>query len=228
MAKTIAGAKKRRDRRRILKVAMTGRTEVGHSRPGYVREVTLTYRWVRVPEWLETTTRVYGARHAWPFFRSRLENRVREALMALYLSASNVPLAVEVVHVGSMAETPCDPAEILRSALQLGARGVIVAHNHPSGSPRPSYMDEHSFDRLKEAGELLGIQILDSLIVVPGTYYSIVDGRNLAKVQENHKEMVARRAARAQARAARAARRDAAPAPAPDAQPAIAPTAQGA
>ena len=74
----------------------------------------------------------------------------------------------------------------------------------------------------------MGVEILDSLIIVPGTFYSIVDGRNLAMAQKNHKEMLARRAARAQARGARAARREASPAPAPDPAPAVAPAAQGA
>ena len=210
-----AGAEQARKRRpRITRIVMTPSSsgakdnieEAGNghrARQGYFREVTLVYRWAKVPEWLETSRPVYGSRDAWPFFR-RLENKVREHFMALYLSGSNAPIAVETVHVGGLTGVYSDAGEILRSALHLGAAAVIVAHNHPSTSPRPSFEDEQVFEQLQRAAALVGVKVLDSLIIVPGTYYSLADAKGLKFSLECYRENTARRASRAQAKAARA------------------------
>lgn len=156
-------------------------------RPGYIREVSLVYKWARVPEWLDTTQAVTSSRKAWPYFRP-LEQRVRETLMVLYLNQCRLPLAREVVSVGALTYALASAGEILRSALHVGAAGVIVAHNHPSGSSTPSPDDEIFFDRLKEAGDLVGVSVPDSLIIVPGSYFSLADSRSLKQAMAFYRE----------------------------------------
>lgn len=145
-------------------------------RPGYVRDVQLVYRWTKVPQWMDTMKPISCSRDAWPYFRP-LERRVREAVIALYVNGAHIPIAREVVHVGTMKECYMDAGEICRTALHLGARGVIVAHNHPSGCLHQSPQDEVEFDRLKNAAHPVGVNILDSLIIVPGRYLSLADDR---------------------------------------------------
>ena len=168
---------------RLRRIGTNRRSERGKSKNrAYVREVTLVYRLARVPDWVDGTKPVTASRDAWPYFR-RLEKKVREHLMALYPDGANMPMAVETLHVGSLCETPCCPGELFRTALHLGAAGIIVAHNHPSGVASPSSGDKVSFAHLKEMGRQLGFYALDSLIIVPGSYYSLADADCLGFVR---------------------------------------------
>lgn len=190
------------------------------SRPGFVREVRLGWKWARVPEWLDATKPVISSKDAWPYFLP-LERRVRETVMALYLRGS-MPIAREVVHVGTMTRCDLCPGEILRSALHLAATVVIVAHNHPSMSAQPSLEDAHAFENLKKAAALLGITVHDSLIIVPGAYVSLSDQKHLHTLAGWHSEGEKRRAAARAAAARRAGR-----APDQKAQPAAPAAASG-
>lgn len=70
--------------------------------------------------------------------------------------------------------TICNPREIFIKALLCGASGIVIIHNHPSGDTTPSEQDIKSYNRLKEAGKLIGINVLDS-IIVGDSYYSFVE-----------------------------------------------------
>lgn len=65
------------------------------------------------------------------------------------------------------------PAEVYKRALLNNAQGIVVAHNHPSGDPKPSAEDFKATERLLEAGELLGVKLLDHIIVAAGGEVSL-------------------------------------------------------
>lgn len=71
-----------------------------------------------------------------------------------------------------------DPKDVFRQAVREGATGMVVCHNHPSGDPQPSSEDIAVTKRLVEAGEVLGIRVLDHVIFGDGTYVSLQE-RNL-------------------------------------------------
>jgi len=64
-------------------------------------------------------------------------------------------------------------AEVYREAVRRNCPGIIVVHNHPSGDPTPSDDDVHATERLRDAGDILGIDLLDHLIVAGGRFVSL-------------------------------------------------------
>lgn len=88
-----------------------------------------------------------------------------EELHALYLDRRNRPIARRCLTRGSAQYTVVDPQQIYRPAVQIGAAAIVLAHNHPSGDPTPSAQDHEVTRRVRRAGEVLGIQLLDHLVV---------------------------------------------------------------
>ena len=104
-----------------------------------------------------------------------LENATQEKLIALHLAGDNTVLCFQVVHIGSINEAHCNPADILRTTLLTGATSLVVLHNHPSGSITPSEQDKKSLERLKRACVLFDVVLFDWMIIGAGKYYSAAD-----------------------------------------------------
>jgi DNA repair protein RadC len=103
-------------------------------------------------------------------FRSilALENefdRDKEHFWAIGLNAKNIILYVELVALGTLTHSLVHPREVFRMAIMKAAASIIVGHNHPSGNPEPSREDDLITDRLRQAGEILGIKLLDHVII---------------------------------------------------------------
>lgn len=109
---------------------------------------------------------------------SFLRNETKEYFIALHLDGKNRILAVDICRVGSLNQSIVHPREIFKSALLSSAAGVILIHNHPTGDPSPSTEDLSVTRRIKEAGELLGIRVLDH-IIVGDSFYSFTDNGHL-------------------------------------------------
>lgn len=97
----------------------------------------------------------------------------KEHLVGLYLDAQNGLLHEETISVGSLNTTRTHPREILHPAIQHLALGFILAHNHPSGSLEPSREDLEFTHAIQRAGELMGIELYDHLIVTSGGFCSL-------------------------------------------------------
>ncbi len=98
-----------------------------------------------------------------------------EVFACIYLNSKNRVLRVAELSVGGMEASVVQPREVYRLALEEGATRVIVGHNHPSGDPEPSQDDLRITAALSAAGDLLGIELLDHLIVGDGCYVSLRD-----------------------------------------------------
>ncbi|MFI5150548.1 MAG: DNA repair protein RadC [Bacteroidia bacterium] len=98
-----------------------------------------------------------------------------EEFWMLLLTRSNNLIRKEFVSKGGLSGTLVDPKMIFKPALQYLASGIILCHNHPSGNLRPSEADKSITRRMKEAGLLLEINILDHLIITSGGYFSFAD-----------------------------------------------------
>ena len=73
--------------------------------------------------------------------------------------------------------TPVDPREVFNAAIRTNAHSLIMAHQHPSGDPSPSQPDISTTQRVKDAGKILGIEVIDHVIIgKEGRYYSFFDG----------------------------------------------------
>lgn len=100
---------------------------------------------------------------------------LQEQFVVLYLNRSNRVLAAYEVSRGGLTGTVADPRLILSTALKVTAIGMVVAHNHPSGSLKPSQADIQLTQKIRDAGKLLDIQLVDHLIMTQEQYYSFAD-----------------------------------------------------
>lgn len=99
------------------------------------------------------------------FLGGILADRPQEHMVAVYLDTRNRLIGWTIAHVGTINRAAAEPRTILQVALSLNAAGYILAHNHPSGDPAPSAEDLAFTRRMAEAGELIGIRLVDHLIL---------------------------------------------------------------
>lgn len=137
-----------------------------------------TWRRVRVSLVRERADQPYAMRHggdAVSLVRAFLGDDPRERFAVVYLDSRHRPIAVHEAHVGTCDSTPVHPREVFGPAVALAATAIVVAHNHPSGDPTPSAEDRRVTDRLRAAGELLGVPLLDHVVIGDQRYYSFAD-----------------------------------------------------
>lgn len=102
-----------------------------------------------------------------------LENADREHVVVLCLDIKNQPTNISVCHIGSLNASIVHPREVMKTAVLSNAATIINAHNHPSGICDPSKEDIAITERLVDAGDIMGIPLLDHLIIGDGTYISL-------------------------------------------------------
>ena len=111
-------------------------------------------------------------RDAIPFVAD-IRNLGKEHFLALFLNGRHQIIHREDVSVGSQSASLVHPREVFAPAVGTSAASVILAHNHPSGDPSPSQQDVDLTRRLVQAGEILGIDVLDHLIVTGQAFSSM-------------------------------------------------------
>ncbi len=116
-----------------------------------------------------------GAKEVFDFLQPKVAGVEKEMFFALLLDSKNRLVGEEVVSVGTLTASLVHPREVFRPAIRDCAASIIVAHNHPSGDPSPSAEDLDVTARLKSAGELIGIPVLDHVIIGAGTYASLAE-----------------------------------------------------
>lgn len=109
------------------------------------------------------------------FLKSKLTDQRRELFGVLFLNRANKVNHFEIVSEGGLTGTVADPRVILRLALEQDAVSIVLCHNHPSGSLRPSRADEQLTLKIREAASYLDIRVLDHIIISEEGYYSFAD-----------------------------------------------------
>ena len=102
-----------------------------------------------------------------------IRTKQQEYFICLTLDGANRLIAKRIVSIGTLTSSLVHPREVYSDAITDRAASVIVAHNHPSGNSEPSQADRDVTERLREAGELLGISLLDHIIITKGSYKTI-------------------------------------------------------
>lgn len=110
---------------------------------------------------------------------SHYADRNQEHFLCVSLNGAHEVLNLRVVSVGLVNRTIVHPREVFADPLKDRAAAVVVAHNHPSGNVEPSREDRQITVRLKEAGETLGIQLLDHIVFSVRGYYSFLEQGDL-------------------------------------------------
>jgi DNA repair protein RadC len=130
-------------------------------------------RALAVPE--EHDRPVTGPADACAWLGPGLRGLVVEELHALYLDRRGRPLGRRMLTRGSDAFTVVDPRQVFRPAVALGAAGVVIAHNHPSGDPTPSPQDRDVTRRVAAAGRVLGVPLVDHLVIADDGVVSLAE-----------------------------------------------------
>lgn len=101
-------------------------------------------------------------------------DRRKEYFLVLLLDGKNRILKEVQVSEGSLNQSIVHPREVFHAAVRESAAGMILVHNHPTGDPTPSREDVSITQRLKEAGDMMGVKVLDHVIIGDGTFTSFV------------------------------------------------------
>ena len=105
----------------------------------------------------------------------------QEQLRAVYLSTKNQLIAVRTLTIGTINSSLAKSREVFRFAIQYNAAAVVLVHNHPSGDPAPSGADLAATERIRQAGDLIGIELLDHIIIGNNCYISFRESELLFK-----------------------------------------------
>jgi len=118
---------------------------------------------------------IHRAEDAYVRFKASLSLLSQEVFAVLALDGKHRVLGLKQVAQGTATSVEVHPREVFGALIREGAAAAIVAHNHPSGDPEPSDEDRVLTARLGQAGELLGIPVLDHLVVGAGGYVSMAE-----------------------------------------------------
>ena len=99
----------------------------------------------------------------------------KEYFLIVTLDGSSKIIEKRVIHIGTLNQSIVHPREVFRPAIHDNAAGVIISHNHPSGTLEASRADIQITQRLKEVSKLVGIELLDHVIISREGYYSFSD-----------------------------------------------------
>lgn len=109
------------------------------------------------------------------FYMERLRQQEQECVWCLMLDTKNAFLGETMISQGTVNMSMLSPREIFLTALNQRAVSIALVHNHPSGDPTPSEADIISTRRIREAGDLLGITLLDHIVIGDGCYESMLE-----------------------------------------------------
>ena len=125
----------------------------------------VSIKMVKESSFLYQTRQILSPNDAYEMIKEQLEGLDREQFIIACLNTKNEPTNITVVSVGSLNKAIVHPREVFKTAILSNAASIMAFHNHPSGETTPSQQDIQLTNRLYEAGELLGIKLLDHLII---------------------------------------------------------------
>ncbi|NQU63604.1 MAG: DNA repair protein RadC [SAR324 cluster bacterium] len=108
-------------------------------------------------------------------FHLRLAELKQEMFISVLLDNKHRIINEHLITVGTLNQSLVHPREVFSKAIELSAAAIILIHNHPSGNPEPSRQDKDISKRLVDAGNIVGIKVLDHIIIGNTNYYSFID-----------------------------------------------------
>ena len=160
--KTAANIKQEQKKTRLKNSYFDGEEYRGYSvKTTLIRENTELYKPVKI----------YNAQTIYHMF-SQLENLDQERFYNVIVDSNLKVLGVHLAFQGTVNENLLHPREIFKVALLCSGTAIFLVHNHPSGEAQPSTLDDANTMRIREAGRIMGIELLDHIIIGLGEYYS--------------------------------------------------------
>lgn len=135
----------------------------------FVREIKLLYKGRK-----KKIGTIESPEKAFQLFKW-VQKELQEYFVAVYLDNKNHVIGWSKISMGTVSEAIVHPRDVFRIAVRENAVAVILLHNHPTGDTSPSKEDIATTTRLKDAGKIIGIKVLDHIIIGEG-YYSLKEG----------------------------------------------------
>ena len=123
---------------------------------------------------LPTLPRVQHPSALFDWLKQEIGTSLQEKFLVVFLASDQRVLSYKILFVGTINASMVFPREIFKEALLLNSPNIILVHNHPSGNLSPSQEDISLTKRIKEAGQLMGVKVLDHIIVTQSDYFSFV------------------------------------------------------
>lgn len=133
----------------------------------------VSVKMVKESSFLYQTRQILSPSDAYEMIKDQLQDLDREQFIIACLNTKNEPTNLSVVAMGTLNKAIVHPREVFKTAILSNAASIMAFHNHPSGDTTPSQQDLQLTNRLYEAGELLGIKLLDHLIIGDGSFTSL-------------------------------------------------------
>lgn len=121
---------------------------------------------------------ISSAKAVFELMNEKLKDEKQENFITIHLNNRNYFIKEELITKGVLDASIIDSREVFKSAIRNSASRIILVHNHPSGDPSPSEEDQEVTEKLIDAGELLGIKVLDHVIIGNGNYWSWKESKN--------------------------------------------------
>ncbi|MBL0226126.1 MAG: DNA repair protein RadC [Geobacteraceae bacterium] len=151
---------------------------VGKPRTIRFKQIKAIYETLTVKEdianYLKTGTRFTAPQQVADTFQF-LMKETKEMFLTLHLDGKNKIICCDLVSIGSLNQSIVHPRETFKTALLSNAAAILCIHQHPTGDPTPSAEDIAITRRLKEAGEIIGVKLIDHVIIGDGAYLSFVE-----------------------------------------------------
>lgn len=126
----------------------------------YVRELSTKYKALKTP-----VTQLNSPQTVADFLKDKIGNECKENFVVLGVNNKNEVMIFSKISTGTVSESIVHPREVFGAAILGNCSGIIISHNHPSGTLTPSRQDITTTKRLKEAGEIMGIPVIDHIII---------------------------------------------------------------
>ena len=133
-----------------------------------IREERSRYHRIKNNPVITTANRVYEYLHEY-------HHLDREHFITITLDGSSRVIDTHTISIGTLNQSLVHPREVFYPAIKDKSAAIIIAHNHPSGQLFPSRADKQVTTRLKDAGKLIGIDVIDHIILTPDGFYSFQD-----------------------------------------------------
>lgn len=122
---------------------------------------------------LKAKLKISSPEDVYEAFSSEMCLLKREEFRVILLNTKNSVISTELISIGSLNSSIVHPREVFNKAIKKNSASVILIHNHPSGNPNPSREDLVITRRLMEAGDIIGIKVIDHIIIGHGKFYSL-------------------------------------------------------
>jgi len=118
---------------------------------------------------------INNAKDVFDYFEIFFKYETQEKMIAIFLNSKNEILESKIIFTGTANQSLVHVRDIYKEGILVNAIKIICLHNHPSGNPNPSKEDEYTTKRLKEAGLIIGIPLVDHIIIGDSKYYSFLE-----------------------------------------------------